>query len=160
MRATAMTASHNLDNLFADAELPFGHPGRNFDDTPERFDPTPITGQGPEPDYTPDESNPIVHYAPGDRPLCGTRLHDRGLLRRPIPGRRLRRMPGARRRGPRGPQRLPRPLPPLPAGDHRLGRSRMAPGRPEALSSLRKVQVVIQPGRLQSGGGKFIQTGK
>ena len=44
-----MTSTSNLDELFANPELPFGHPGRNFDDTPESSDPTPITGQGPEP---------------------------------------------------------------------------------------------------------------
>ena len=66
-----MTRTNTLDELFADAKLPFGHPGRSFDDTPEHFDPTPITGQGPEPDHTPDEPDPVVHYAPGDRPLCG-----------------------------------------------------------------------------------------
>ena len=71
MNATAMTASENLDELFADAELSFGHPGRNFDDTPEHFDHLPITGHDPKPDYTPDEPDPVVHYAPGDRPLCG-----------------------------------------------------------------------------------------
>ena len=39
-----MSISNNLDALFADAELPFGHP------------PT---------------EECIVHYRPGDRPLCG-----------------------------------------------------------------------------------------
>ena len=29
-------------------------------------------GQGPEPDYTPDEEDSVIHYAPGDHPLCGT----------------------------------------------------------------------------------------
>ena len=52
-------------------ELPFGHPGNRFDDTPEYFDPSPLVDQGPEPDYTPDEDGSVVHYAPGDRPLCG-----------------------------------------------------------------------------------------
>ena len=28
-----MTTTNNLDALFADAEPPFGHPGRRFDDT-------------------------------------------------------------------------------------------------------------------------------
>ena len=28
--------------------------------------------QGPERDYTPDEDGGVVHYGPGDRPLCGT----------------------------------------------------------------------------------------
>ena len=38
--ATAtMTTTNNLDALFADAEPPFGHPGRRFDDTSEYFDP-------------------------------------------------------------------------------------------------------------------------
>ena len=33
-----MASGNNLDALFADGELPFGHPGRRFDDTPEGFD--------------------------------------------------------------------------------------------------------------------------
>ena len=78
-----MTASQNLDELFADAELPFGHLGRNFNDAPEHFDPTPITGQGPEPDYTPDEPDPVVHYAPSDLAALRQPLHDRSLRRRP-----------------------------------------------------------------------------
>ena len=67
-----MTTTNNLDTLFADAEPPFGHPGRRFDDTSEYFDPTPLLGQGPEPDYTPDEEDSVIHYAPDDHPLCGT----------------------------------------------------------------------------------------
>ena len=67
-----MTTTNNLDALFADAEPPFGHPGRRFDDTSEYFDPTPPLGQGPEPGYTPDEEDSVIHYAPGDHPLCGT----------------------------------------------------------------------------------------
>ena len=66
-----MTTNNNIDALFADAELPFGHPGWRFDDTPEYFDHSPLLDQGPEPDYTPDEDGGLVHYAPGDRPLCG-----------------------------------------------------------------------------------------
>ena len=27
--------------------------------------------QGSEPDYTPEEDQGMVHYGPGDRPLCG-----------------------------------------------------------------------------------------
>ena len=46
------------------------------------------------------------------------------------------------------PQRLPRPLPPLPGGDHRLGRGRLAPCGPGAVPELRKGRVVIQPGPL------------
>ena len=66
-----MSSSHNLDALFAEAELPFGHPGRRLDDTPEYFDHSPLLDQGPEPGYTPDEDGGMLHYAPGDRPLCG-----------------------------------------------------------------------------------------
>ena len=67
-----MSSSHNLNALFADAELPFGHPGHRFDDTPEYFDRSPLVDQGPERDYTPDEDGGVVHYGPGDRPLCGS----------------------------------------------------------------------------------------
>ena len=66
-----MTTNNNLDALFADAELPFGHPGRRSDDTPEGFEPSPPMDQEPERDYTPDEDGGVVHYAPGDRSLCG-----------------------------------------------------------------------------------------
>ena len=65
-----MTTNNELDALFADAEIPFGHPGRRFDDTPEGFDPSPLVDQEPEPDYTPDEDGGVVHYGPGDSPLC------------------------------------------------------------------------------------------
>ena len=54
-----------------DGELPFGHPGRRFDDTPEGFEPSPLVDQGPERDYTPDEYGRVIHYGPRDRPLCG-----------------------------------------------------------------------------------------
>ena len=66
-----MASSNNLDTLSQDGELPFGHPGRRFDDTPEGFEPSPLVDQGPELDYTPDEDGRVVHYGPGDRPLCG-----------------------------------------------------------------------------------------
>ena len=66
-----MTTNNRIDALFADAELPFGHPGRRFDDTPEHFDHTQLLDQEPEQDYTPDEDGGAVHYGPGDRPLCG-----------------------------------------------------------------------------------------
>ena len=69
--AATITTNNNLDALFADAGLPFGHPGQRFDDTPEYFDHSPLLDQRPEPDYTPDEDGAVVHYAPGDRPLCG-----------------------------------------------------------------------------------------
>ena len=67
-----MTTNNNLDALFADAELPFGHPGRRSDDAPEGFEPSSLVDHGPEPDYTPDEDGRVVHYGPGDRPLCGS----------------------------------------------------------------------------------------
>ena len=66
-----MTTNNNLDALFADAELPFGHPGRRSENTPEGFEPSPLVDQEPEMDYTPDEYSRVVHYGPGDRPLCG-----------------------------------------------------------------------------------------
>ena len=62
-----MSSNNNLDALFADAELRFGHPGRNFDDTAgfdgfnDRYEPRPVD--------PPEEG--IVHYGPGYRPLCG-----------------------------------------------------------------------------------------
>ena len=68
----AMASSNNLDTLSQDGELPLGpHPGRRSDDTPESFDTSPLMDQGSERDYTPDEDGGVVHYAPGDRPLCG-----------------------------------------------------------------------------------------
>ena len=54
-----MTTNNNIDALFAGAEFLFGHPGPPIDDTPERFD------------HTPDDDGGVVHYGPGDRPLCG-----------------------------------------------------------------------------------------
>ena len=57
-----MASSNNLDALFADGELPFGHPGRRFDDTPEGFDHDHRMDQEPERDYTPDEAGDVVHY--------------------------------------------------------------------------------------------------
>ena len=47
--------------------------GAGFDDTPEDFDQSPLVDQEPERDYTPDEDGGgVVHYGPGDRPLCGS----------------------------------------------------------------------------------------
>ena len=37
-----MASSNNLGVLFADVELPFGHLGRRFDDTPEGFSQSPL----------------------------------------------------------------------------------------------------------------------
>ena len=63
-----MTKTIDLDALFADTEIPFSHPGRNFDNTPEHFDHRDDRYEPPPVD-PPDEG--IVHYGPGDRPLCG-----------------------------------------------------------------------------------------
>ena len=41
-----MTSNNNLDALSQDAELPFGHPGRRSDDTPEGFEPFALGGPG------------------------------------------------------------------------------------------------------------------
>ena len=43
-----------------------------FDDTPEGFSQSPLVDQETERDYTPDEDGGVVHYGPGDRPLCGS----------------------------------------------------------------------------------------
>ena len=40
-----MASSNNLDALSQDGDLPFGHPGPNFDDTPEGFEPSPLVDQ-------------------------------------------------------------------------------------------------------------------
>ena len=45
-----MASSNNLGALSQDGDLPFGHPGPNFDDTPEGFEPSPLVDQGPERD--------------------------------------------------------------------------------------------------------------
>ena len=55
-----MTTTNSMDALFADAEPPFGHPGRRLDDTPEGFDPSPLVDQGPERDYTPNEEDGVI----------------------------------------------------------------------------------------------------
>ena len=66
-----MTTTNNMDPC-ADAELPLGHPGRRFDDTPEGFDPSPLVDQEPERDYMPDEDDAMVHYAPATTPFAAT----------------------------------------------------------------------------------------
>ena len=74
-----MTTNNNLDALSQDGELPFGHPGRRSDDTPEGFDTSPLMDQGPEQNDTPEGFDPSVlmnqepeqNDTPDDRPLCG-----------------------------------------------------------------------------------------
>ena len=100
-----MASSNNLDALSQDAELPFGHPGRRSDDTPDYFDPSPLLDHGPEPDYTPDDVDAVVHYAPGDRPLCGSESMTRVYTDDPRQVGRLWGLPGARGGGPAGPHR-------------------------------------------------------
>ena len=65
---TTMTSNKNLDALFSDAELPFGHPGRNFEDSPSHFD---RFDDRHEPRSADPPGEGIVHYGPGNRPLCG-----------------------------------------------------------------------------------------
>ena len=67
-----MTTNNNLDALSQDAELPFAHPGRRSDDTPEGFEPSPLVNQGPERDYTLDEYGRVVTTAPGTAPCAAT----------------------------------------------------------------------------------------
>ena len=96
-----MVSSNNLDALFADGELPFGHPGRRADDTPEGFSQSPLVDQEPERDYTPDEDGGgVVHYGPGDRPLCGSESMTADYTDDPARVGRLRRLPGAGVGGP------------------------------------------------------------
>ena len=63
--------TNNIDALFADAELPFGHPGRRFDYSPagysdfdDRYEPPPV--DPPEED--------VVHYGPATGPSAATSL--------------------------------------------------------------------------------------
>ena len=69
-----MTKAIDLGALFADTELPFGHPVRNFDESPagysdfdDRYEPPPID--------PPEEE--IIHYGPGNSagPGAGAGLH-------------------------------------------------------------------------------------
>ena len=56
-----------MDALFAEADLPFGHPRRNFDGTLPDFD---CFEDCHEPPVDPPREG-TVHYGPGHRPLCG-----------------------------------------------------------------------------------------
>ena len=137
-----MASSNNLDTLSQDGELPFGHPGRRFDDTPEGFEPSPLVDQGPERDCMPDEDDAIVHYAPGEHPLCGTESMTAVYTDDPGPGGRMPRLPGTGCREPGRGQRALGELPPLPAGDLRPERRRVAARRPCAVPSLREARMV------------------
>ena len=94
-----MTKAIDLGTLFAETELPFGHPGRNFDDTPagysdfdDRYEPWPVD---------PPEEN-TVHYGPGNRPLCGNESVTAVYTDAP-PSPGMRGLFGAGRGGPAGP---------------------------------------------------------
>ena len=67
-----MASSNNLDALSQDGELPFGHPGRPFDDTPEGFEPSSLVDPGPELDYTPDEDGRVVQLRSRGPPCAAT----------------------------------------------------------------------------------------
>ena len=56
-----MASNRKLDDLFDNAELPFGHSGRNYDDTPVDFDEFKDSYEPPAVD--PHEEG-IVHYGP------------------------------------------------------------------------------------------------
>ena len=114
-----MTTNSSLNALIAAAELPFGHPGRRFDDTPEYFDHSPLANQGPEPDYTPDEEGGVVHYAPATGRCTGTRASPRST-------------PTTRIRSPAAPKAI----------TAQGGVAWLAPGGPEALPALREAGMV------------------
>ena len=80
--------------------------------------------QEPERDYTPDEEEGVVHYAPGDQPLCGndsiTAVYTDDPEQVAWVGE----------------------LPPLPARDLRPERRRVAARRPSALPALREARMV------------------
>ena len=138
-----MASSNNLGALSQDGDLPFGHPGPNFDDTPEGFEPSPLVDQGPERDCMPDEDHDaIVPLRPGRTSTLRDREHDRGLHGRPGPGGRMPRLPGTGCREPGRGQRALGELPPLPAGDLRPERRRVAARRLPALPALREARMV------------------
>ena len=138
-----MSSSHNLDALSQDAELPFGHPGRRFDDTPEGFEPVAPSGPGTGDGLHAGRIRQGHPLRPRGPPPVRLREHNRGLHRRPGPGGRL---------PPTAWSWLAEDLdednehlgelPALPAGDYRLGRGGVAPDSPEALPVLREARMV------------------
>ena len=125
-----MTTNNELDALFADAEIPFGHPGRRFDDTPEGFDPSPLVDQEPEPDYTPDEDGGVVHYGPGDSPLCDNDCANAAYTDDP---KKVRGCEDCL-------ELVTQDL--ADENEYRPGRSAVEPGRPEPLPALREGRMV------------------
>ena len=136
-----MASSNNLDALFADGELPFGHPGRRFDDTPAYFEDFDDRYEPPQVD-PPEEG--MVHYGPGGRPLCGTDSHLTVHTDDPHPGGRLPRLPRAGGGGSQGQPPLHRSLPAPQGADQRPRRRGLAQGGPEALPPLRQSWVVVE----------------
>ena len=133
-----------------DAELPFGHPGRKFDDTPshyDRFDDAPTHQDRFDDRYEPPPVDPagegIVHYGPGESPLCGEESALAVHTEDPAQDAGLPGLPRAGRRRPERLQRLRRPLPPLQSNNHRPRRSRLAASGPEALPPLWPTRLVM-----------------
>ena len=82
------------------------------------------------------------HYGPEEAPSAGSTPSVRtGPTRAGVRGR-VRRLPGSGRRGPGRRQRLPGPLSPLSAGDHRQGRRPMAQSGPAVMPALRQTGLV------------------
>ena len=67
-----MTTNNNLDALPQDAELPFSHPGRRCDDTPEGFEPSPWWTRDRSGITCLTETMPESTTAPGTAPCAGT----------------------------------------------------------------------------------------
>ena len=150
-----MASSNNLDALSQDGELPFGHPGPNFDDTPEGFEPSPLVDQGPERDCMPDEyrlrgrlSFAIFSTAISDRlTIRASRSEGRAHGRRAATRRRSGRRSPAGSGGSSPSARCPRPGSRQPVPGSR-GIRPPGPGRPcRPRSCSRSRKVDVRPGR-------------
>ena len=134
-----MTKAIDLSALFTDTELPFGHPGRNFDESPagysnfhDRYEPPPID--------PPEEE--IIHYGPGDSPLCDNDCANAAYTDDPaLVAGCADCLELAAEDLEKDNEHLGE-LPPLPAGDLRPERRRVAARRPCALPALREGRMV------------------